>query len=80
MPLEERTKIRSPADAANLLLPDMMLLEQEHLVLVWLNTRSEVLATKTVYKGSLNATVVRIGEVFKDAIRQNVAARHSFAC
>lgn len=27
-----------------------------------------------VYKGSLNTAVVRIGEVFKDAIRQNAAA------
>ena len=73
-PLEKRGKINSPADAANLLLPDMMFLEQEHLVVVLLNTRSEILATKTVYKGSLNTTVVRIGEVFKDAIRQNAAA------
>ena len=55
-------------------MPDMMFLEQEHLVVVLLNTRSEILATKTVYKGSLNTTVVRIGEVFKDAIRQNAAA------
>ena len=73
-PLEKRAKITSPADAANLLLPDMMFLEQEHLVVVLLNTRSEILATKTVYKGSLNTAVVRIGEVFKDAIRQNAAA------
>ena len=29
---------------------------------------------KTVYKGSLNTAVVRIGEVFKDVIRQNTAA------
>ena len=73
-PLEKRGKIQSPADAANLLMPDMMFLEQEHLVVVLLNTRSEILATKTVYKGSLNTTVVRIGEIFKDAIRQNAAA------
>ena len=73
-PLEKRGKIQSPADAANLLLPDMMFLEQEHLVVVLLNTRSEILDTKTIYKGSLNTAVVRIGEVFKDAIRQNAAA------
>ena len=73
-PLEKRGRIQSPADAANLLLPDMMHLEQEHLVVVLLNTRSEILDTKMVYKGSLNTAVVRIGEVFKDAIRQNAAA------
>ncbi|MFZ0258259.1 MAG: DNA repair protein RadC [Gammaproteobacteria bacterium] len=73
-PLEKRTKINSPADAASLLLPDMMFLEQEHLVVVLLNTRNEVLSTKMVYKGSLNTAVIRIAEVFKDAIRQNAAA------
>jgi DNA repair protein RadC len=73
-PLEKRAKIQSPADAANLLMPEMMFLEQEHLVVVLLNTRNEILDTRMVYKGSLNTAVVRIGEVFKDAIRQNAAA------
>lgn len=73
-PQEKRTRINSPGDAANLLLPDMMFLEQEHLVVVLLNTRNELLSTRMVYKGSLNTTVVRVGEVFKDAIRQNAAA------
>jgi DNA repair protein RadC len=73
-PMEKRTRINSPADAANILLPDMMFLEQEHLVVVLLNTRNELLSTRMVYKGSLNTAVVRIGEVFKDAIRQNAAA------
>jgi DNA repair protein RadC len=73
-PLEKRNRINSPADAANLLMPEMMFLEQEHLVVVLLNTRNEILDTRMVYKGSLNTAVVRIGEVFKDAIRQNAAA------
>jgi DNA repair protein RadC len=33
-----------------------------------------VLATPTVYVGSLNTTWVRVSEVFRDAIRQNAAA------
>jgi DNA repair protein RadC len=39
-----------------------------------LDTRSRVLSTPTVYIGSLNTSVVRIGELFRSAIRENAAA------
>ncbi|MDX1663922.1 MAG: DNA repair protein RadC [Candidatus Promineifilaceae bacterium] len=71
---EERPRVTSPADAANLLMSEMMLLEQEHLRLILLDTRNHVLGTPTVYKGSLNTSVVRIGELFRYAIRDNAAA------
>ena len=70
----ERPKITNPADAANLLMSDMMLLEQEELRVIVLNTRNEVLGIYTIYKGSLNTSVVRISEMFKMAIRMNAAA------
>jgi len=70
----ERPRVTSPADAANLLMNDMMLLEKEHLVVVCLNTRNEVIHQETVYVGSLNTSVVRIGELFRVAIRANAAA------
>lgn len=71
---EERPRITSPADAASLLMSEMMLLEQEELRVVLLDTRNHVLRIKTVYKGSLNTSVVRIGEVFRDAVKDNAAA------
>jgi len=71
---EERLQVRSPADAANLLMGEMSMLEQEHLRVVILDTRNRVLATPTVYIGSLNTSVVRISELFRDAIRRNAAA------
>lgn len=71
---EERPKVTSPADAANLLMSEMTLLEQEHLRLILLDTRNTVLATPTIYVGSLNASVVRIGELFRAAIKENAAA------
>ena len=40
---EEKAKIKSPADAANLLMLDMMALEQEHLKVVILDTKNHVL-------------------------------------
>jgi DNA repair protein RadC len=71
---EERPRVTSPADAANLLMTEMMLLEQEHLRLVLLDTRNHVLRMPTVYKGSLNTSVIRVGELFRAAIRENAAA------
>jgi DNA repair protein RadC len=71
---EERPTVSSPSDAANLLMSEMMFLEQEHLRLVLLDTRNRVLATPTVYVGSLNTSVVRVGEIFRAAIKANAAA------
>lgn len=71
---QERPRISSPADAANLLMSEMMLLEQEHLRVILLNTRNEVLSMPTIYQGSLNTSVVRVGELFREAIRANAAA------
>ena len=70
----ERTVIKSPADAANLLMLEMGSLEQEHLRTVILDTKNHVLKVHTVYVGSLNTAVVRVGELFKEAIRLNAAA------
>ena len=71
---EERPVVRSPADAANLLMMEMSLLQQEHLRLILLDTKNRVLGTPTVYIGSLNMSVLRVGEVFREVIRQNCAA------
>jgi len=71
---EERPVVSSPADAANLLMSEMMFLEQEHLRLILLDTRNRVLKTPTIYVGSLNASVVRVGELFRAALKANAAA------
>jgi DNA repair protein RadC len=70
----ERPTVRSPADAANLLMAEMALLPQEHLRTVLLDTRNRVLSIPTIYIGSLNSAAVRVGEVFREAIRANSAA------
>jgi DNA repair protein RadC len=71
---EDRPQIRSPADAANLVMTDMSLLEQEHLRVMLLDTKNRVLNTTTVYQGSLNTSLIRVGELFKEAIRCNCAS------
>lgn len=68
---EERTCVRSPADAANLLMAEMSLLMQEELRVILLDGRNRVMDVVTVYIGSVNQAQVRIGEVFRAAIRQN---------
>ena len=66
--------VRSPADSANLLLPDMRFLDQEELRVILLDTRNGVLGIPTIYRGSLNTSVVRIGEIFRPAIEAPAAA------
>jgi DNA repair protein RadC len=70
----EKPQIRSPADAAVLLLPDLSHQEQELFVVLLLDTRNRVLDRVDLYKGSLNQSQVRVGEVFRDAVRRNCAA------
>ncbi|MCB9132920.1 MAG: DNA repair protein RadC [Anaerolineales bacterium] len=69
----ERPQMRSPADAANLLMAEMSLLPQEHLRTVLLDTRNRVISIPTIYVGSLNTAQVRVGEMFREAIRANCA-------
>ena len=71
---QERAVIHSPQDVANLLQAEMGLLEQEHMRALLLNTRNQVLAISDVYRGSVHTAVVRIGELFRDALRQNAPA------
>lgn len=71
---QERPRVTSPGDAANLLMSEMTFLEQEHLRVILLNTRNHVLRIVTVYIGSLNTSVVRSGELFRPAIKENAAA------
>lgn len=70
----DRPQVRSPADAAQLLMAEMSLLEQEHLRLILLDTKNYVLSIPTVYVGSLNTNLIRIGELFRYALRENCAA------
>ncbi|MBC8504958.1 MAG: DNA repair protein RadC [Anaerolineales bacterium] len=71
---EERPTINSPADAAVLVQYEMSVLEQEHLRVMLLDTRNRVLNIEAVYQGSLNSSQVRVGELFRAAIRRNAAA------
>jgi len=68
---QERAVINSPQDVANLLLPVMSVLDQEHLRILLLNTRNEVLGIQEIYVGNVNSSVVRAAEVFRPAVQAN---------
>jgi DNA repair protein RadC len=66
-----RWAIRSPRDVADRLLLQMGRLEREELRVVLLNTKNVVLRVSTIYQGNVSSSLVRVGELFRDAVRLN---------
>ncbi len=71
---EERRQVRSPADIADMLLLEMGPLEHEQFRVVLLDNKNRVVSVRKLYDGSVNTSIVRVAEVFRDAIRENCAA------
>lgn len=67
-------RVRTPADVAERLVPEMRHLDREELLVCLLNTRNVVLGRSTVYVGNLAGSPVRIGEVYREAVRRQAAA------
>jgi DNA repair protein RadC len=61
--------IRSPADVAGRLLLEMGRLEREELWVLALNAKNVVQRVSHVYAGNVSASLVRVGELFRDAVR-----------
>lgn len=57
--------ITSPADLAALLMLEMGHLDHEELWVACLDTRHHIQRLHSLYKGSLNSSVVRVGEIFQ---------------
>jgi DNA repair protein RadC len=68
-----RWTIRGPRDLAERLIQQMGRLEREELRVVLLDTKNHVLRVATVYQGNVSASLVRVGELFRDAVRLNAA-------
>lgn len=71
---QDRYVIRSPEDGANYCMEEMRFLTQEHFVCLYLNTKNQVLHKRTIFIGSLNASIVHPREVFKEAFRRSAAS------
>jgi DNA repair protein RadC len=68
-----RWTVRTPRDVADRLIPQMGHLEREELRVVLLNAKNAVLKVVTVYQGNVSASLVRVGELFRDAVRISAA-------
>jgi DNA repair protein RadC len=69
-----RWTIRSPRDVAERLILQMGRLEREELRVVALDSKNHVLRIATVYQGNVSSSLVRVGELFRDAVRLNAAS------
>ena len=74
-PSEARPLIKTPSDAAYLLMHEMGLLEQEEVRVILLDARNRMIGSPLmIYRGSLSSATMRVCEVFKAAIRHNAAS------
>lgn len=70
----DMVQVRCPGDAAGVLTPQLSRAEQEHFVVLYLDIRNRIVDQETLYKGTLNCSLVRIAEVFRGAVRRQCAA------
>ncbi len=64
-----RWVVRAPRDVADRLMPEMAHLEREELRVLLLNAKNVVQRTTTIYVGNVSAALVRVAELFRDAVR-----------
>jgi DNA repair protein RadC len=67
-------QIRAPSDAAQYLQATYQDKTQEYLVVLCLNVKNRIISTVELYKGSVNTSMVRVAEIYKEAIRVNASA------
>ncbi len=70
---EQAPTISSPAAAAGLVQYEMSALEQEELRTILLDARNRLIRVHAVYRGSLTTSLIRTGEVFREAIKAGAA-------
>nr|WP_029191197.1 DNA repair protein RadC [Ornithinibacillus scapharcae] len=70
----ERYVIRSPEDGADYLMEELRNLNQEHFVVIFLNTKNQIIHRQTIFIGSLNASIVHPREVYREAVKRSAAS------
>lgn len=70
----ERPQIGRPEDVVRLVAPHLRGEAKEHVLVVWLNGRHQVLGWEDVSVGSLTEALAHPREVFREAIRRGAAA------
>jgi len=72
--IERKVKITSPTDVVNTFKNELGHEKVEKFVVVYLNTKNEIINWEIISIGSLNAAIVHPREVFKMAIKKSAAA------
>lgn len=65
--------VRSPRDVYDHLGVEMAALEREELRVVVLNAKNLVVRVAVAYAGNVSASLVRVGELFRDAVRMDAS-------
>ena len=71
LPAEARYKIRTPADAANLVMLDLAYLDTEQMRILLLDRKSQLVEKVNSYQGTVDGAVMRAAEIFRPAIIRN---------
>jgi DNA repair protein RadC len=66
--------ITGPSSIAAKLLPILGPLEREELHVLLLNTRNRILVDIRIYQGNVSSSIVRVGELFTEAIKRNATS------
>ena len=66
--------MRGPLDLVSYLGPEMADLAQEQLRVVLLDSKNQVLGITLVYQGGINSLVVRLADLFREAVARGAAA------
>lgn len=70
----ERKTVRCPADAAGVVMEDMMNLDREHFRVMLLDSKNAVISVETVSIGTVNASIVHPREVLKPALEKSATS------
>ncbi len=66
-----RYKIRTPADAANLVMLELAYLDTEQMRILLLDAKSQLVEKISSYQGTVNSSVMRTAEIFRPAVIRN---------
>lgn len=65
---------RNPSTIAGYYMEEMRHLSQEHMKLLMLDTKSNLIAEKNIYKGTVNASLVEPREIFVEAVKREAVS------
>lgn len=64
-------RIQTAQDLYQLFAPRMQLFSQEHFIAVFLNSKNEMIASKTIFIGTANKSIVHPRDIYREAIKHS---------